>query len=93
MKKLLLIIFGALLVLTGCGSLKDKEIRSSFLNDLDDLKSYYMEGTLKITNNDDSYQYNVEVCYKKNDKYKVSLKNKANDYEQIILKNDDGVYV
>ncbi|MBQ6547115.1 MAG: outer membrane lipoprotein carrier protein LolA [Bacilli bacterium] len=94
MKRIVLTIaIIATLCLTGCGTLKDKDIRNSFLKDVEGLKSYYMEGTLKITNNDDTYEYNVEVCYKKDNKYKVSLKNKANDYEQIILKNDDGVYV
>ena len=94
MKKIfLLVAIVATLCLTGCGSLKDKDIKNDFIKDIEGLKSYYMEGTLKLTNNDDTYEYNVEVNYKKEDKYKVSLKNKANDYEQIILKNDDGVYV
>ena len=92
-KTVLTIAIIATLCLTGCGSLKDKDIRNSFLKDVEGLKSYYMEGTLKLTNNDDTYEYNVEVSYKKDNKYKVSLKNKANDYEQIILKNDEGVYV
>ena len=94
MKKIFLTIaIIATLCLTGCGALKDKDIKDSFIKDVESLKSYYMEGTLKLTNNDDTYEYNVEVNYKKDNKYKVSLKNKANDYEQIILKNDDGVYV
>lgn len=94
MKKIFLVIaLIAALCLTGCGNLKDKEIKDSFLKDVEGLKSYYMEGTLKLTNNDDTYEYNIEVSYKKDNKYKVSMKNKANDYEQIILKNDDGVYV
>ena len=89
----LLVAIIATLCLTGCGSQSDKQIKNDFIKDIEGLKSYYMEGTLKLTNNDDTYEYNVEVNYKKDDKYKVSLKNKANDYEQIILKNDDGVYV
>lgn len=94
MKKIFLAAFIAIvLCLTGCGTLKDKDIKNSFIKDVEGLKAYYMEGTLKLTNNDDTYEYNVEVNYKKGNKYKVSLKNKANDYEQIILKNDDGVYV
>jgi len=94
MKKIFLAIaLIAALCLTGCGTLKDKEIKDSFIKDVEGLKSYYMEGTLKLTNNDDTYEYNIEVSYKKDNKYKVSMKNKANDYEQIILKNDDGVYV
>ena len=83
----------ATLLLTGCGTLKDKQIRDTFIKNAENLKTYYIEGDLKISNNDDTYEYNVEVNYKKDDKYKVTLKNKANDYEQIILKNEDGVYV
>lgn len=94
MKKLFLAVaLITALCLTGCGSLKDKEIKDNFIKDVEGLKAYYMEGTLKLTNNDDTYEYDVEVSFKKDDKYKVSLKNKSNDYEQIILKNDEGVYV
>ena len=94
MKKIfLLVAIIATICLTGCGSQSDKQIKDDFIKDIESLKSYYMEGTLKLTNNDDTYEYNVEVNYKKDNKYKVSLKNKANDYEQIILKNYDGVYV
>ncbi len=94
MKKIFLMVaLVATLFLTGCGSLKDSQIKNNFIKDVEGLKSYYMEGTLKLTNNDDTYEYDVEVNYKKDNKYKVSLKNKANDYEQIILKNDEGVYV
>ena len=81
------------LCLTGCGSVKDKDIRNDFIKDASNLKSYYMEGILKITNNDDTYEYDVKTSYKKDNFYKVSLVNKANSYEQIILKNNDGVYV
>ncbi len=89
----LLVAIIATLCLTGCGSLGDKEIKNNFIKEVEGLKAYYMEGTLNLTNNDDNYEYDVEVSYQKDDKYKVSLKNKANDYEQIILKNADGVYV
>ena len=94
MKKILLLVaIIATLLLTGCDSLKDKDIRDGFIKDIETLKSYYMEGTLKLTNNDDTYEYNVEVNYKAPDKYNVSLKNKSNDYEQIILKDSESVYV
>lgn len=94
MKKIfLLVAIVATLCLTGCGSLGDKEIRDNFIKDIEGLKSYHMEGTLKLTNNDDNYEYDVEVSYQKDNNYKVSLINKASDYEQIILKNKEGVYV
>ena len=88
MKKIfLLVAIVATLCLTGCGSLGDKEIRDNFIKDIEGLKSYHMEWTLKLTNNDDNYEYDVEVSYQKDNNYKVSLINKASDYEQIILKN------
>lgn len=94
MKKLFLFVtLVAALCLTGCGSLSDKEIKDNFIKDIESLKSYYMEGSLKLINNDDSYEYDVEVSYQKENNYKVSLNNKGNNYEQIILKNKEGVYV
>ena len=94
MKKIILAItIIATFCLTGCGSLSDKDIKNNFIKEIENLKSYYMEGTLKITNNDDTYEYDVKTSYQKDNHYKVSLTNKANNYEQIILKNDDAVYV
>lgn len=94
MKKLfLLVAVIATICLTGCGKVGDKEIRDNFIKEIEGLKAYYMEGTLKLTNNDDNYEYDVEISYQKDDNYKVSLVNKANNYEQIILKNKEGVYV
>lgn len=94
MKKLFLIVAViATICLTGCVKVGDKEIKDSFIKETAGLKAYYMEGTLKLTNNDDNYAYDVEVSYQKDNNYKVSLVNKANEYEQIILKNKEGVYV
>ena len=47
----------------------------------------------KIINNEDTYDYNVKVSYKKDDYYKIELVNTLNNHEQVILRNDDGVYV
>ena len=44
-------------------------------------------------NNEDSHKYNIDVAYKEEDNFRVSLKNKTNNHEQIILRNSDGVYV
>ena len=48
---------------------------------------------MEIINNEDVYKYDVKVSFKEEDYYRVSLKNESNNHEQIILKNDDGVYV
>ena len=56
-------------------------------------KGYLMTGELEIVNNDDIYNYDVSSAYQKGDYYRISLTNQANDHEQIILKNDDGLFV
>ena len=94
MKKIFVgIIITMLLVTTGCG----KNTESSVINDLEKkinkASAYKISGDLEIVNNDEVYNYDIEVSYKKENNYKVSLTNQANNHTQIILKNADGVYV
>lgn len=91
MKRIFIVLFICCLLITGCSSTKN--IKKNFVNRVDGANSYKLNGTLSINNNDDVYNYSVEVGYKKDDYYKVTLKNKANNHVQIILKTDDGVYV
>lgn len=92
-KKILcgLFILG-LFILTGCGS-KDTDIVATLTKKIEKLNSYHIQGTLEVTNNETTYQYDIDVAYQKDEKYRVSLKNKTNSHEQIILKNSEGVYV
>lgn len=93
MKKIGLGLLLILVVLcTGCFN-KNKDTLKSFKKTVEKLNSYKVEGTLEIINNENIYTYDVEASYKKDDIFKVSLKNKTNDHEQIILKNQEGVYV
>ncbi|MBQ7140857.1 MAG: hypothetical protein IJO32_05080 [Bacilli bacterium] len=94
MKKYVLSIFLlCTILLVGCGKVNKENIVSDLSNSIDKTNGYYLEGEMQIINNEDVYSYNVEVSYKKDDQYRVSLTNKANNHEQIILKNSDGVYV
>lgn len=93
MKKIIGICAILILFVTGCGKYGDKEILKDLNKNIEGMKAYYLEGKMEIINNEDIYKYDVKVSYKKDDYYKVSLKNESNSHEQIILKNDDGVYV
>lgn len=93
MKKLFFIsIFLCLIFLTGCSKYNEKSISKDFNKKINQITGYHIEGEMQIYNGDNIYKYNVESSYE-NDQYRVSLKNKANDHEQIILKNKEGVYV
>ncbi len=90
MKKILFILFSIILV--GCKN-KDKDILNNIEKKMNSMETYNIQGELNMYNNDDKYTYSVDVSFKKDNKYKVSLINKINNHEQIILKNEDGVYV
>lgn len=94
MKKIILwcfVVFGTLL-LAGCGK-GNKDVIKDLNNKINKSKSYYITGELEIINNEDTYKYDTEVSYRAENQFKVLLKNKTNGHEQIILRNDEGVYV
>ena len=91
MKKFLVVLF-SLCMLVGCGK-NDENVVKEFEKKVNSLDNYHLIGEMEITNNEDKYNYNVDVTFKKGNYYKVSLVNKENNHEQIILKNDEGVYV
>jgi len=91
-KKILLLLLMCSFFITGCFNKKD-DVLKGINKKYNNLKAYTLTGDLEIINNDDTYNYDVKVIYQKKDKFYVSLKNRNNNHEQIILKNEDGVYV
>ncbi|MDO4963716.1 MAG: hypothetical protein Q4E75_06465 [bacterium] len=92
MKKIFLFLF-LLLLVTGCGKFNEKNIINNLSKKVKNLDSYHLTGTLEIYRNEEKYTYSVESSYKKDDLYKVDLINKNNNHEQIILKNEEGIFV
>ena len=92
-KYLFIILFVLCLFLVGCGKNNNSNVKNDLISSINNLKSYSLNGKLEVVNNDDVFNYDVAVNYKDKDFYRVSLKNISNSHEQIILRNDDGVYV
>ena len=78
--------------LTGCSN-NNTDIIDKLKNKVNNLDSYQIDGELEVVNNESTYKYDISVSFEKEEKYKVRLKNKTNDHEQVILKNNEGVYV
>ena len=94
MKKFLKIFFLiSIFSLVGCGTKSADNILEKLEKKLENADSYYLEGIMEIMNNEDTYTYDVKVSYQKPDYYKIELINTLNNHEQVILRNDDGVYV
>ena len=93
MKKIFLFLIFMGIILTGCGKNNSETMFKDFTNKITKLNSYTITGLMEVKNNNNTYNYDVEVSYKSKDKYRVSLVNQANNHEQVILRNDDGVFV
>ena len=95
MKKKLLfcMIIAGCFFLTGCFKKDEKDVVKELTKKIEGTKGYHLTGDLEIVNNEETYRYSVDVSSTKNEQFRVSLKNKTNNHEQIILKNSEGVYV
>lgn len=82
------------LVLSACGGTKDAE---SVVKDLEkyvsDMESYQGSGTMTLHTGQQPLTYQVEVSYQSPHFYRIKLTNEEKDITQIVLRNDDGVFV
>ena len=92
MKKIIVLIY-FLILFTGCGKYNKEDIVKDFKERVNDSKSYVLMGKLEIYRNEDLYTYDVTSSYKNKNNFKVDLINTTNNHEQIILRNNDEVYV
>ena len=80
-------------VLVGCTSKSKNDIYKDIIKKYENLESYELKGILQMINNESTYEYDVTSMYKKDNNFKVELINKTNNHRQIILRNNDGVFV
>lgn len=91
MKKIFLII-SFIFLLCGCSKTNIDSVKKDLNKDIGKIKGYHIVGKMDVYNGDNIFRYNVESSkYKTN--YRVSLVNRNNNHEQIIIRNDDAVYV
>ncbi len=87
----LLILIVSFFVVVGCNKASDS--KKQVLNMLKGVNSYHLDANMTLYNDENSYKYDLEVDYKDKDMFRVSMKNKSNNHEQIVLRNNDGVFV
>gem|GEM_PF-85856 len=83
------------MMLAGCGvGLKSAD---TVVRDLDKavtgLESYKGAGTMTLHTGAQPLEYRVEVWYQKPQYYRIALTNAKKDITQIVLRNDEGVFV
>lgn len=80
-------------LLAACGSKGEEEVVGELSDKWESMQSYKAEATLTLQTGQEPQEYNIEVWHKKPDYYRISLTNKAKDITQIILRNEEGVFV
>lgn len=92
MKKYFL-LFICILLLTGCGKVDKEDLINDFKNNVESSKAYEIDSKMEIYNAEDTFTYNIKVYYMDDDYFKVTMVNELNNHEQVILRNNDEVYV
>ncbi|MEB1805773.1 MAG: outer membrane lipoprotein carrier protein LolA [Bacillaceae bacterium] len=81
------------LVLAGCGEKTQEDIIEGLDQKLSEMTGYKTDATMVLETGKEPQQYDVEVWHQVENHYRVALKNDEKNQSQIILRNDDGVFV
>ncbi|KON85692.1 sporulation protein [Sporosarcina globispora] len=94
-KKWLMLLAGlfVVLALSACGSKSQEDVVKDLDKKLEDIKGYKAEAKMTLQMGTDPQTYEIEVWHKDPDFYRVNLKNAQKEQSQMILRNDDGVFV
>ena len=93
MKRIIIMCIICIVCFTGCGKIKGKDVVKEFRQKYEKSNGYQLKGKFDVTNNDEVYEYDLSVDMQKDGYYKVTFVNTANQFQQIILKNDEGVFL
>lgn len=90
---LLLAVLMVVFVLAACGTKSQEAVVKDLTGKLEDLKSYKVNATMMLQMGTEPQTYEVEIWHKEPSYYRVNLKNPQRDQSQMILRNDEGVFV
>lgn len=92
MKKILICVL-FLFCLTSCDKEDKTDYKKELLEFSSNLTKYSLEAQMQVVKTEGNVVFDVKVDYLQPNYYKVRLQNKANNNVQVILKNNDGVFV
>ncbi|WP_136606769.1 DUF4367 domain-containing protein [Paenibacillus dokdonensis] len=97
MSWVLAMILCVTVVFAGCGKKDAASVVKGLNNVADTLQSkegsYKGMGKMTLFTGEKPQEYNIEVWYQNPSYYRISLTNAQKDVTQIVLRNDDGVFV
>lgn len=93
MMGLALLVISLVLIMAGCGKKDAGAVVKDLDKQVEKLESYTTTGSMTLNTGTEPQEYQVEVSFKKPSYYRIALTNEKKDISQIVLKNDDGVFV
>lgn len=91
MLSLLLVVVAIILV--GCGSPSKEDVMKKLSGKWDDSKGYEIQATMEIKTGAEPRKYDVEVWHTKPEFYRVHVTQEGSKESQMIVRNEDGVFV
>ena len=76
-----------------CGAKSADQVVADLDQVVSKLESYQGSGKMTLHTGEQPQEYNVEVWYKTPHYYRIALTNAQKDITQIVLRNDEGVFV
>ncbi|MCQ6276957.1 outer membrane lipoprotein carrier protein LolA [Bacillus sp. V3B] len=94
-KKLFMLALGLMivLVLSACGEKSQEDVLNTLGGKVDELAGYKAKAKMTLQMGSEPHTYDVEIWHKDPNFYRVDLKNAKKDQNQMILRNEEGVFV
>ncbi|MGD6818540.1 LolA family protein [Metabacillus sp. 84] len=83
----------AVFLLSACGDKSQNDVVKGLDKKVEELKSYKTNAKMTLQTGSEPQVYDVEIWFKEPSFYRVNLKNPAKEQSQMILRNEEGVYV
>ncbi|MFD1737676.1 outer membrane lipoprotein carrier protein LolA [Bacillus salitolerans] len=81
------------LALAGCGEKSQADVVKSLEAKMEEMSGYKANATMTLKTGSEEQVYEVEIWHSKPHYYRVNLKNTQKEQSQMILRNDEGVFV
>ncbi|ARK24531.1 sporulation protein [Sporosarcina sp. P37] len=92
-KMMLLAIVAVMLVLGGCGKPSKEDVIKKLSSKWNETKGYELNASMEIKTGSEPRVYGVEVWHTKPEFYKVNVTQSGSDESQMIVRNEEGVFV
>ncbi|PIC65099.1 sporulation protein [Sporosarcina sp. P13] len=89
----LLVVVAVMLVLGGCGKPSKEDVMKKLSAKWNETKGYELNASMEIKTGAEPRVYDVEVWHTKPEFYKVNVTQSGNEESQMIVRNEEGVFV